>query len=172
MKINEPCQNCCEIALRLANNFSVIIGRWKWEDQMRESIESYGYGNHLRSFRAVGLTPPEFITNPDAGQKIIDASIAAVNEDHAESIILGCTLETGFYLQVQNEILAQTGSFVPVIDASIGALKTAEHAASLKLKSSWKTSKLWGLEPPSETEMASFNIFQTPYEFGNLIVVE
>ena len=33
-----PCQAACEVALNLANNFSVIIGQTKWEDQMRQTV--------------------------------------------------------------------------------------------------------------------------------------
>ena len=60
----------------------------------------------------------------------------AVEEDYAEALILGCTLEIGFH-----DRLARAPG-VPVIDPSIAALKCAEYAADL-----WRTCRL-ETEPP------------------------
>ena len=50
-----PCQAACEVALNLANNFSIIIGQSKWEDQMRQAVYNYGYKDKLASFQAIGM---------------------------------------------------------------------------------------------------------------------
>lgn len=162
-----PCEASCQIATRIANNFSVIIGRWKWYNQMNETIARYGYDKFLCSFRELGMTVPEFVENPEqTEQRIIEEATIAVENDKAECIILGCTLETGFYKNVQQIV------GVPVIDPSISALKVAEHAAAVKIKTGWGTSKMWGLEPPSEEDLINFGILQNPYEFGNRIIVK
>ena len=53
---------------------------------------------------------------------LIAAGRQAIDEDFAESLILGCTLETGCYKEMEAEL------GVPVIDPSIAAFKAAEHA--------------------------------------------
>ena len=37
-----PCQASIAAALNVANNFSIVIGQWKWEDQMRQAVYEYG----------------------------------------------------------------------------------------------------------------------------------
>jgi allantoin racemase len=78
---------------------------------------------------------------------------------------LGCTLEIGFYRELEAEI------GVPVIDPSIAALKAAEHAALLKCDFGWKPSRKWGSEAPPEREVAEFGLFREPYEFGDRVIL-
>lgn len=166
MVVLGPCEASCQVAVRIANNFSVLIGRRKWYNQMNETIKRYGYGEKIASFRELSMTVPEFVANPSCTkEEIIKQAKIAVEEDKAECIILGCTCEIGHYKEVQ-EIIG-----VPVIDPSIAALKTAESAAGLKKISGWGTSKKWGLEPPSEEDLKAFGILQDPYVFGNRIIV-
>ena len=94
----------------------------------------------------------------------------AVEESKAESIILGCTLEVGFYAELQEFLRARFSANVPVIDCSIAALKAAESAAWQK-RIGWTNSRVWGMEPPPEDELERFEIFRGDYEFGNLIKV-
>jgi len=166
MVVVAPCQSSIECALRLGNRFSIIIGQFKWEDQMKDVVRGYGYGEHLASFRAIGMSVPEMVADPaEAERRIKEQARLAVLEDRAEVIVLGCTLEIGFYRAVQAEV------GVPVIDPSIAALQTAELAARMKIKSQWQTSKKWGLQPPPEADLAKFGILQTPYVFGQRIEV-
>ncbi|MDE0362315.1 MAG: hypothetical protein OXI74_14190, partial [Rhodospirillaceae bacterium] len=60
--------------------------------------------------------------------------------------------------------------FVPVIDPSIAALKAAENAALAK-RVGWTNSRVWGMQPPPEDELADFGLFQSDFEFGNTLVV-
>ena len=80
-------------------------------------------------------------------------------------LILGCTLEVGFYHEVEKAL------GVPVIDPSIAALKRAEYAAALKHDCGWKPSRKWSSESPSEEEMAAIGCFDGDEAFGNRIVV-
>lgn len=165
-----PCQSACAAAMTVANNFSVIIGEWKWEDQMRQTICDYGYGDKLASFEAVGLRVEEFHVDPEKTKKFLTAAaIRAVVEGKAECIILGCTLEVGFYAELQTLLQERfDGQYIPVIDCSIAAFKAAEAAAYMS-KCGLTTSRIWGMAPPSEEELAKFGILQDKYEFGNMI---
>lgn len=167
MVVVAPCHTSVEIALTLANNFSVIVGQRKWVHQMESTIHEYGYGRKLRSFRDVGLNVVEFQQDHAlTRERLVAAGHDAIHHDYAESLILGCTLETGFYDELQTEL------GVPVIDPSLAAFKAAEHAAQLKRDFGWKPSRRWSSAAPSAGEVVEFGIFAEPYVFGNRIVVE
>ncbi|SNY95321.1 aspartate/glutamate racemase family protein [Flagellimonas pacifica] len=166
MVVVAPCQSSIEVALKLSNRFSVIIGQKKWEHEMHTTIKEYGYGEHLASFRDVGMNVCEFQKNHKiTANNLFKAAERAVNEDFAESIILGCTCEFGFFNEIQERLK------VPVIDPSLAALKQAEQAAILKKRYGWKPSTKWSCEPPSEQDMEQFGLFMEPYQFGNRIIV-
>lgn len=166
-----PCQASITAALTVANNFSIIIGRTKWEDQMKQAVHEYGYGAKLASFETAGLRVEEFHRDPaETRRRLQLAAVRAVEESKAESIILGCTLEVGFYVELQEFLRRRFSANVPVIDCSIAALKAAESAA-LQKRIGWTNSRVWGMEPPPEGELERFGIFQADYEFGNLIRV-
>ena len=59
-----PCQASIVTALNLANSFSILIGRTKWEDQMRQTVYDYGYKEKLASFQAVGMRVEDFQKEP------------------------------------------------------------------------------------------------------------
>lgn len=167
MIVVSPCHSSIEIALKLSNKFSVIIGQKKWEHEMHATIREYGYGEHLASFRDVNMNVCEFQKDHDITAKTLyQTSKKAVEEDFAESIILGCTCEFGFYQKIQDELQ------VPVIDPSLAALKQAEQAALLKKHYNWKPSRKWSCEPPIESDIERFGLFSEAYEFGNRVVVE
>ncbi|MDE0680379.1 MAG: aspartate/glutamate racemase family protein [Gammaproteobacteria bacterium] len=167
-----PCQASISQALTIANNFSIIIGEDKWFDQMRDTVYQYGYRDKLASFESVGLRVEDFQTNPERTASLMkSAGWRAYVERHAESIILGCTMEIGFYSELQQFLTEEAGGRnVPVIDCSIASLKAAEDAA-LRSQIGWTNSRAWGMEPPSEEELAKFEIFQDDYQFGNIIHV-
>lgn len=166
MLVIAPCQSSIEVALKLSNKFSVIIGQKKWEHEIHTTIKEYGYGDFLASFRHVSMSVSEFqkdyiiIEN-----KLLEAAEKAINEDYAESIILGYTLEFGFYKTIQEKLK------IPLIDPSIAALKQAEQATMLKNKYNWKPSRKWNCKAPSENDLKKFKLFAKDYEFGNRIII-
>ena len=169
-----PCQASIVTALTIANNFSIITGKTKWETQMRQTVYEYGYRDKLASFQPVDLRVDEFHKDPDQTRKRLQAAaVEAVQVHKAESIILGCTLEIGFYRELQdflNGREAFPGAGIPVIDPSIASFKAAENAALLK-QYGWKNSRYGGMQPPPEDELMAFNLFQEDYKFGNVIHV-
>src|SRR5262249_12609964 len=89
----------------------------------------------------------------------------AVEQDHAEALILGCTMEIGFYRQVEEAL------GVPVIDVAIAALKRAEYGALLKRQCGGVPSRKWSCEAPPEEENARFARFPTGEAIGLRAVV-
>lgn len=166
MVVTGPCVASCEIAASLSNRFGIIVGRRKWVHQMQSTVREHGHEHRLSGFYHVEMGVTEFQKDhAETGRRLIAAGRKAVEEDFAEALILGCTMEVGFY----HEVEAQLG--VPVIDPSIAALKRAEYGAVLKRQCGWKPSRRWSSESPSEEEMAAIGGFDGGEVFGNRIVV-
>jgi allantoin racemase len=166
MVVVGPCQSSIEIALKLSNKFSVIIGQKKWEHEMHTTIKEYGYSEHLASFRSADMSVCEFQKDHDiTANRLFQSAEKAVKEDYAESIILGCTCELGFYEKIQEKL------GVPVIDPSLAALKQAEQAAMLSKNYGWKPSRKWSCAAPPAEDLKRFGLFEETYQFGNRIQV-
>lgn len=168
MVVTAPCVASCEIAASLANRFAVIVGRRKWVQQMQATVHEHGYGAKLAGFHDVEMGVNDFQKDHDeTARRLIAAGRKAVEEDCAEALILGCTMEVGFH-QTMQEALG-----VPVIDPSTAALKRAEYAAGLKRICGWKPSRRWSCEAPDEAELVTIGCFDANVSaFGARIVVE
>ena len=140
MVVTAPCAASCEIASSLANRFGIIVGRRKWVNQMHAVVRENGYEDRLSGFYHVELGVNEFQRDHDETfRRLLEAGRKAVEEDYAEALILGCTLEFGFYREMEEAL------GVPVIDPSIAALKRAEYGALLKRGCGWVPSRMWVL---------------------------
>ena len=169
MVVTAPCAASLEIAASLANRFGIIVGRRKWVHQMNAAVRDNGMAERLSGFYPVELGVRDFQTDHDVTERRLAAAgkkrLQAVEEDYAEALILGCTLEIGFHDRLAHSL------GVPVIDPSIAALKRAEYAAELKRKCGWKPSRRWSCEPPPDAEIAAFGIIGDGDVFGNRVVV-
>ena len=166
MMVTAPCVASLDIATSLANRFGVIVGRRKWVDQMEATVRHNGQGDRLSGFYHVELGVNDFQTDHDRTNRLLtEAGRKAVEEDYAEAVILGCTLEIGFYQELEKTL------GVPVIDPSIAAFKRAEYGAVLKQQCGWVPSRKWSCEAPPEEELARFGGFDEGPAFGNRIVV-
>ena len=166
MIVTAPCLASCEIASSLANRFGVIVGRRKWVNQMHATVREHGHEHRLSGFYHVELGVNDFQKDhAETERRLIAAGRRAVEEDFAEALILGCTMEIGFYHEVEKQL------GVPVIDPSIAALKRAEYAALLKRQCGWVPSRRWSCEAPPEEEIARFGGFDDSPAFGSRTVV-
>lgn len=166
MIVTAPCVASCEIAASISNRFGIIVGRRKWVHQMGSTVREHGHEHRLSGFYHVEMGVTEFQRDHDeTGRRLIAAGRKAVEEDFAEALILGCTMEVGFYKNVEKEL------GVPVIDPSIAALKRAEYAAILKQQCGWGPSRKWSSESPTEEEMAAIGGFDEGDAFGSRIIV-
>lgn len=76
----------------------------------------------------------------------------AVKDDFAEVVILGCTIQFGFYRELQ-ELIG-----VPVIDAVLAPFKQAEYLVEVRNKMGWKPSKSGGFETPPVKEIVEWDL--------------
>lgn len=167
MVVTAPCTAALDIAASLSNRFGIIVGRQKWVNQMHETVVANGMGGKLTGFYSVGLGVNEFqLDHARTNALLEEAGRRAVEEDCAEAIILGCTLELGFHVALSERL------GVPVIDPALAAYHRAEYGALLKRQHGWKPSRKWSCEPPPEEELVEIGVFDDDDVFGSRIVLD
>jgi len=152
MNVVAPCEAAVHIAATLGDRFSVIVGRRKWVPEMRDNVVRYGFGERLASFKVVDLGVHEFQEDRDlTHRRLTDAAREAISADGAEVIVLGCTIEYGFFQQLQEDVGA------PVVDATVAPFKYAELMADIAALG-WRPSKVGGYASPPARELEAFGL--------------
>jgi len=151
--VTAPAEAAMHIATTLGHTFSVLVGRKKWIPKMHENVVKYGFTDQLASFKPLGMGVYDFQKDPEeTARRMRAAAKEAVEVDRAEVIILGCTIEFGFYKELQAELE------VPVIDAVLAPLKYAEFLIELDKRFGWGHSKVYGYEAPPLDEIAGWKL--------------
>lgn len=154
MVVAAPAEASLHIAATLGENISIIVGRRKWIPEMKENVHKYGFGDKLASFKSLDMGVHDFQKDhQETARRIQQAAREAVEQDGANVVILGCTMEFGFYRKVQEEL------GVPVIDASLAPLKYAEFLVEINQRFGWGHSKLDGYQSPPDEEVNAWKIF-------------
>lgn len=165
--VRAPCEASLHVASTLCNRFSIIIGHKKWKVQMEDTVRANGFHDKLASFRDINMHVDDFQKDPSKTKEAIrEAIIAARDQEGAEGIILGCTIEYGFGEELQKEL------GIPIIDVVQACYKQAELSALLKTQFGLKTSHLHSLEPPSAKELEDSGIYVGEVPIGNHLVVK
>ncbi len=152
--VTAPCESSIAIASQLGNTFSVLVGADKAIPKMRENIRAYGLAHRLASMRPLNMGVLEFQSQAERTlQTMLREGKIAVEEDHAEVIVLGCSAEVGFHRTLQEEL------GVPVIDSALAPFKYAEFLAETAHRFGWYPSRRWGSEPPPEDEIQAWGLF-------------
>ncbi|MFF3494618.1 aspartate/glutamate racemase family protein [Streptomyces sp. NPDC002795] len=148
MIVTAPAEACMAVSSALGEKFSILVGRRKWIPEMTENVRKAGMADRLASFRVLGMGVEDFQADPAVTERrILEEAHAAVTEDGADIVVLGCTIEFGFFRQVQEKV------GVPVVDATVAPLKYAEFLAGLNTRFGWSHSKRTGYEGPAITEL-------------------
>ena len=159
-----PCQASLTIASHLGNRFSILVGREKWIPKMEDKVHHYGYGHSLASFRSLGLGVYDFESNPEHTLVLMEkAGRKAIEEDGAEVLILGCTVEFGFQQALMDRLE------IPVVDAVAAPFQVAEMLGRASKSLSLSPSRKGGSEPPPDIEIGEWNLFGSQPPIGNFI---
>ena len=151
MPVTAPAEASIRIAQSVGERFSILVGRDKWIPEMEENVHRYGAERCLSSFRVLGMGVNDFQVDPAVTeQRIRQEARAAVEQDRADVVILGCTIEFGFFRTLQAEI------GVPIIDATVAPLLWAELLADAAARQAWTPSARLGYLTPDAAELAPF----------------
>ena len=151
--VTAPCEATLHVAACLGHRFSIIVGRKKCIPKMHENVVNYGFGSRLASFKSVDLGVHDFHRKPgETARRMGAAAEEAIKNDLADVIIFGCTIQFGFYRELQHKL------GIPVIDAVLAPFKYAEFLIELKRKFDWKTSKAYRYESPPTEEIKQWRL--------------
>jgi allantoin racemase len=106
----------------LGNKFSIVTTNDRWEPLLHEAVRKYGVESRCASVRTTGLRVLDLEGEGEgAVEKAIEReALAAVKEDGAEVICLGCAGMSGFDKALEKKL------GVPVLDGFVCALKLLE----------------------------------------------
>jgi len=143
-----PGETCMHIASMLGHKFSIITAKKEALARLEDHVFMYGLEKKLASYRFINMGVLEMAKEPQKlHEAILREAKKAIEEDDAEVIVLGCTVETGFMNKLIEELK------VPVIDVTVVSFKFAEMLADLKKKTGLSHSKIYGYKSPSESDM-------------------
>ena len=143
-----PGETCMHIACTLGHKFSIITPIKEALARLEDHVFMYGLEKKLASIRVLNMRLKEMQDNPEKlHAALIREAKKAIEEDDAEVIVLGCTVETGFMDKLIQELK------VPIIDVTLVTFKFAEMMADLKRKTGLSHSKIWGYKTPRKEDM-------------------
>lgn len=151
--VTAPGETSALVASTLGHKFSILVGREKWIPQIAENLAVYGMKDKLASFKTLDLGVLDFhACKATTLARLTEKAKEALEEDGADVIILGCTMQFGFYSELQEQLK------VPVIDPVISSFKYAEFLVELRDRFGWMTSKRLGFEAPPIKEIRGWRL--------------
>jgi allantoin racemase len=134
-----PCQTAMHTAAMLGHSIAFITVLERLRSFIAIRVASYGLQQSYRTFRAVDV--PVLEIHADIGRlhsALAREAMAAVKEDKADVIVLGCT---GFFgcAEAMTDTLLANGIDVPVIDPIPLTVHVAEGLVRTRLSHSKRT---------------------------------
>lgn len=132
-----PCQTALHTAGLIGHRFAFVTVLDRLRSMIGKLVASYGLTESYASFRAVDIPVLEIGRSMTAlNAALVREALAAVKEDHADVIVLGCTGFLGCASAMRQALLT-AGLDVPVIDP----IPLAVHVADALVKSGLSHSK-------------------------------
>jgi allantoin racemase len=136
-------------AMYLGHRYSVVTTLDRAVPLIEDRLLLAGLDRRCASVRASGLAVLELESDPErAVEAIVEQAAAAVRDDHAEVICLGC----GGMAELESAVRRRTG--VPVVDGVAAAVTVAESLVRMQLS----TSKVRTYAPPRAKKMTGWPI--------------
>ncbi|WP_455286354.1 aspartate/glutamate racemase family protein [[Eubacterium] cellulosolvens] len=132
-------------AASLGHRFSVVTVLPNVVPLIENLAAQYGVDKKLGSVRNVNIPVLDLRDRKKLVNALHREMLAAIKEDHAHVLVLGCTGMMGVAKEVEKR-LKRDGYDVPVIDAVAASLKFAESLVSMGLKQS----RLTFMPPPKK----------------------
>lgn len=136
-------------AMYLGHRYSVVTTLDRAVPLIEDRLLLAGLDRRCASVRASGMAVLELESEPErAVEAIVEQAAAAVREDHAEVIVLGC----GGMAELESAVRERTG--VPVVDGVSSAVTVAESLVHMGLS----TSKVRTYAPARPKKMTGWPI--------------
>lgn len=130
------------MASLLGHRFSIIVGRKKWIPKMSDNSILYGFAEKIASWRSVGLSVKQLKEEEELSWERISAQAkAAVEDDGAEVIVLGCAAIDNIEERLRDEL------GVPVINPIFAGIKLTEMQADMYSRFQLSHSRLGDYQP-------------------------
>jgi allantoin racemase len=100
----------------LGSGFSVVTTLARTIGQAWHVAERSGMARFCRGVHACDIGPLELDTDPNAIKRVTDACVTALEHDHSDVIVLGCSGMSGWCAQLSDEL------GVPVVDGVTSAV--------------------------------------------------
>lgn len=151
--VTAPAESCLHIATTLGQSFSIVVGRRFWIPKMKDNVARYGFLPRLASFEVLDLGVLELqASREETLERLLACGKSAIEDHLAEVIVLGCTIEYGFYRELQQEL------GVPVIDPVLATYKYTESLVELRDCFGWSHSKALAYKSPSPEEIRAWDL--------------
>lgn len=135
---------CCTEAARLSGRFGIVTGGALWKPMLEEFVATLGLSRQLAAVRTVALTGDQIAHDTDAALvPLAEACRACVNEDGAETVILGGAALAGLAQRIQPRV------GVPLLCSVEAGAKAAIAAAAERRENKRPAARLHsvGLSP-------------------------
>jgi allantoin racemase len=130
-----PAEASFLLASALGHRFSVITVLGSVVPMIELLVTTSGLLGRLASVRQINIPVLALVDKAAMKAALYREMVAAVEQDHAHVLILGCTGMMGVAEELQQELMA-AGYYIPVISPVAAAVKLAESMVSLRLKHS------------------------------------
>ncbi len=141
------------VASMLAARFSIVTILPRIRVLLEEMVEAHGCGRKLASIRTTPLSVLEIGQDMARTRETLRAEAhAAVEEDGAEAIVLGCAGFADFTAELEAELA------MPVLDGVVCAVKLAEALVELGVATSKSMTYRW---PETKPYTGAFERFGT-----------
>jgi allantoin racemase len=131
MPVVGPGAASLHLAAQLGTRLSVLTPAGRGLGRVAARMRGLSLGALLASVRGIGLSVMDLANQtPGALDKAATAARIAVEEDHADVLVLGC-MSMAFLPGICEDLSERVG--VPVVNPVIAALKTAEMIAGMKI---------------------------------------
>ena len=130
-------------ALGLADKISIVTVMPNVVSLMEGNVAKAHLDGRIVSIRNVNIPVEELQDHEKLCRALVEQSLAAIEQDGAQAIVMGCTGFVDVAERIKSDLLA-SGYEVPVLEAAQSALKLCEVYAEMGLKQS----RLTYMKPP------------------------
>jgi allantoin racemase len=130
-----PLEASVLLASALGHRFSIVTVLKSVLPMIEHLVAACGVSGRLASVRTIEIPVLGLVDAKAMSAGLFDEMLAAIREDDAHVLVLGCTGMMGVAENLQKK-LADAGYDVPVVSPTAAALKLAETLVSLGLRQS------------------------------------